>query len=369
MSSEENYRAVRAGRSALTLHAGLGLRQDDIVLSRFDRHIIDEECAREGVDIVRYTFFERICILSAKHAIEAAAIEPSSPRVIFIISTTKANVSMLSGTYLQLPEDRILPGVAANAVAGFFRNPNPALTVCNACISGVSAQIEALRCLRSGRYDTAVVVGADEQSEFIYSGFLSFKALSPEPCRPFDKSRCGLNPGEAAATVILQAKARASEGDWELVDGASRNDANHISGPSRTGEGSLLVLNEMLRHCTADELSFLNVHGTATLYNDEMESIAIDRAGLSELPVTGLKGYYGHTMGAAGLLESILSMKAVEDSCVLATKGFHELGVSRPVNVSPENRSTDGSAFIKLISGFGGSNAAVLYRMHKNISL
>lgn len=366
MSSEENYAAVHSGESAVRRYDGMGKRSESVVMSRLDREKIKSERERRGIG-EGYSFFEGLCIMAASDAVAAAGIDASHARTLFIISTTKANVSMLGGADPDLPRSRELPGVAARAVSGFFRNPNAPLVVCNACISGVSAQIQALRALRSGRYDTAVVVGADEQSEFIYSGFLSFKALSDEPCRPFDADRKGLNPGEAAAAMVLKAVDKAESGDWTLVAGASRNDANHISGPSRTGEGSLLVLRQMLRYCTPDELAFINVHGTATAYNDEMESIAIDRAGLLEVPVTGLKGCYGHTMGAAGLLESILAMRSVEHGCVLATRGYARPGVSRPVNISASDRTTARRSFIKLISGFGGSNAALLYRKEEEI--
>ena len=93
-----------------------------------------------------------------------------------------------------------------------------------------------------------------------------------------------------------------------------------------------------------------------------MESAAIDRAGLIDVPVNSLKGYYGHTMGAAGVLESILSMKAVDDGTVLGTRGYEELGVSHPVKVSASHSTTRKQAFLKLLSGFGGCNAAMLFR-------
>ena len=111
-----------------------------------------------------------------------------------------------------------------------------------------------------------------------------------------------------------------------------------------------------------EELAFINVHGTSTLYNDEMEATAIHRMGLSVLPVNTLKGYYGHTMGAAGILEAVLSMRAIDDHTVLATRGFDKMGVSHAVNISNRNRSTNKHAFVKLLSGFGGSNAAMLYK-------
>ena len=88
--------------------------------------------------------------------------------------------------------------------------------------------------------------------------------------------------------------------------------------------------------------------------------MAIERAGLAQVPVNGLKGYYGHTMGAAGILETVLSMQAIDDNNILATKGFETLGVTHPLVLSNENKPIDKRAFIKLLSGFGGCNAALL---------
>ena len=362
VTSAANYEAVKAGRSGLVRYEGMGNITTPFVLSRIDRDVVDGLCSNLGIETKTYTFFEKMVLASAAQAVRDAGIDARSERVLFIFSTTKGNVSLL-GDAQGFPSDRVLLGVAARQVTAWMGNPNPPIVICNACISGVVAQIEAMRALRSGKYDYAVVTGADEQSPFIISGFLSFKAMSDAPCRPFDKDRKGLNLGECAATVVLEATDAVSEG-WELKTGAIRNDANHISGPSRTGEGSYLALREVLKECSMDDLAFVNVHGTATAYNDEMESIAIYRAGLIDVPVTGLKGCYGHTMGAAGVVESILSMYAVQDGTVLATRGYSECGVSYPVNVSAECRKTTGSSFIKLLSGFGGCNAALLYEKH-----
>ena len=362
VTSAQNYEAVKAGRSGLARYERMGNITTPFVLSRIERSVVDGLCTDLGIDTGAYTFFEKMVLASAAQAVRDAGIDARSERVLFIFSTTKGNVSLLGDAW-GFEANRVLLGVAARQVTEWFGNPNAPIVICNACISGVVAQIEAMRALRSGRYDYAVVTGADEQSPFIISGFLSFKAMSDEPCRPFDKDRKGLNLGECAATVVLKADDSISQG-WELKTGAIRNDANHISGPSRTGEGSYLALREVLRECSVNELAFVNVHGTATAYNDEMESIAVYRAGLIDVPVTGLKGCYGHTMGAAGVVESILSMYAVKDGTVLATRGYGECGVSYPVNVSAECRKTGGSSFIKLLSGFGGCNAALLYELH-----
>lgn len=361
MSTAENYAAVKAGRSELKRHDGLWNLPEPFTASLMDRNKVEQAFA-ELADNEQYTFFEKMIILSAKKALEQTDIDPTSDKVLFILSTTKGNVFLLDKRETGFPAERVRLGLAAKQMTDFFHNPNTPIVVSNACISGVCAQIQAMRELESGHFDYVVTVGADVQSAFIVSGFQSFKALSVEPCKPFDANRCGLNLGDAVATIIYTRKETVDETDWVACRGAIRNDANHISGPSRTGEGSYRALRAVLGDMNPDQLAFINAHGTATPYNDEMESVAIERAGLSHVPVNGLKGYYGHTMGAAGILETILSMQAIDDHNILATKGFETIGVTHPLVLSNQNQPTEKRAFIKLLSGFGGCNAALLMK-------
>ena len=171
--------------------------------------------------------------------------------------------------------------------------------------------------------------------------------------------RTGLNLGEAAATMILSRKAE-KDAMWAIGPGAVRNDACHISKPAKNGEGSYRALTAVVGDCSSEDLAFVSAHGTATIFNDQMESVAIERAGLSAVPVNGYKGYYGHTMGAAGVLETILSMAALDDHTILGTKGFEELGVSAKIRLSATPQTTEKEAFVKMLSGFGGCNGAVL---------
>ena len=338
----ENFAAVCRGESALQRYEGVFGVREPFVASLMDRSLWTAPGR---------TFFDSIVIAAARRAVEAAGIDPASPRTVFVLSTIKGNIEYIDTQDVTL-------ACSARRLADAFGNPNPAVVVSNACISGLAALLQGRRMLLSGRFDHVVVVGAEVQSRFIVTGFQSLKALSEAPCKPFDAARDGLNLGEAAAAVVLGF----GESGWELVDGAVRNDANHISGPSRTGEGSYKALRYVLKHTSPEELAFVNVHGTSTLYNDEMEAIAIDRAGLLDVPVNALKGTFGHTMGAAGILESILSMHAVDTGLVLPTRGFSELGVSRSVRVSAQAGTTDKRAFVKLLSGFGGVNGALLFR-------
>ena len=360
MSTAENYAAVKSGQSALKCYEGKWGLPEPFVASLVDRDKV-EQAFSAFADKGEYTFFEKMIILSASRAIQEAGINTASERVQFILSTTKGNVFLLDKRETEFPEERVLLGSAARQMIDFFQNPNPPIVVSNACISGVCAQIEAMRNLESGCFDYVVVVGCDVQSSFIVSGFQSFKALSAEPCKPFDAHRCGLNLGDAAATIIYTRKDTVSSNEWVACRGAVRNDANHISGPSRTGEGSFRALKIALGNVAPDQIAFINAHGTATVYNDEMESVAIERAGLSHVPVNGLKGYYGHTMGAAGILETILSMCAIDENNILATRGFETLGVTHPLVVFNQNQATEKQMFIKLLSGFGGCNAALLF--------
>ena len=361
MTTAENYSAVKAGRSELKRYDGLWGLPEPFVASLMVRDKVEQIFA-EMDENEKYTFFEKMIILSASKALAQTSIAPSSDKVLFILSTTKGNVFLLDQRETGFPKERVLLGAAARQMTDFFHNPNAPIVVSNACISGVCAQIQAMRELESGRFDHVVTVGADVQSAFIVSGFQSFKALSAEPCKPFDKNRTGLNLGDAAATIIYQSKDTIDDNDWVACQGAIRNDANHISGPSRTGEGSYRALKVALGKADPAEIAFINAHGTATLYNDEMESIAIERAGLSAVPVNGLKGYYGHTMGAAGILETILSMQAIDDHNILATRGFETIGVSHPLVLSNQNQPTEKRSFIKLLSGFGGCNAALRFK-------
>ena len=347
-TTEQNYQAVKAGRSALCRYSDHWQLPEPFSASLFSEAQW-QALAAEGL-----TPFEALATSSVRRALKDAAVDPARKGVVLIISTTKGNVDQLT----QETTDDLSPGASARKMArvlGFTTEP---IVVCNACISGVSALLLAARLLEAGTYDVAVVCGADVQSRFVVSGFQSFHVVSSEACRPFDMERTGLSLGEAAATMILSRQSQPQA--WGIVTGAVRNDAFHISSPAKDGEGACQALRQVMQGVSPSQLAFINAHGTATMFNDQMESVAIERAGLSSVPVNGYKGYYGHTMGAAGVLETILSMAALDDHTILGTKGFEEAGVSGKIRLVASSEATDKQAFVKVISGFGGCNAALL---------
>ena len=337
-TTEQNYQAVKAGRSALCRYSDHWQLPEPFSASLFSEAQW-QALAAEGL-----TPFEALATSSVRRALKDAAVDPARKGVVLIISTTKGNVDQLT----QETTDGLSPGASARKMArvlGFTTEP---IVVCNACISGVSALLLAARLLEAGTYDVA----------FVASGFQSFHVVSSEACRPFDMERTGLSLGEAAATMILSRQSQPQA--WGIVTGAVRNDAFHISSPAKDGEGACQALRQVMQGVSPSQLAFINAHGTATMFNDQMESVAIERAGLSSVPVNGYKGYYGHTMGAAGVLETILSMAALDDHTILGTKGFEEAGVSGKIRLVASSEATDKQAFVKVISGFGGCNAALL---------
>lgn len=346
MTTMENYQAVMAGSSALKRynhHWGL---PDPFTASLFT----DEQMQR--IDVDGLTRFESLVACSIDEALTQTDIDVANDRIIFILSTTKANIEMLND------DSDVSPASAAHNIANYIGFVNPPIVACNACISGVSAIILAQRLLELDCYDYAVVCGADVQNKFTMSGFQSLKAVSEDKCRPFDIERLGLNLGEAAATIILQRDYRPKS--WGILKGAVRNDGYHISSPSKDGEGARLALQAIDAVNYKDEIAFINAHGTATMFNDQMESVALERAGLSEIPVNALKGYFGHTLGAAGVLETILSLQAVKNNIILGTMGYEECGVSGKILLSTVPKITSKPGFVKMISGFGGCNGTLL---------
>lgn len=349
-TTEDNVRAVRAGTSSLRRFG----RTDKLPFGFTASMFSDRQTQALMMD--GCTKFESLAINSITAALHNCPNDLTG-RTVLVLSSTKGNVEALKPDGND--EDITDMGKAAAKISRAVGLRQEPVVVCNACTSGVSALIVAQRLLLTGKSDNVIVCGVDVQCPFVISGFQSLKALSESECRPFDMERVGLNLGEAAATIILSRETAGEQG-WRVVDGAVRNDAYQMVTPSPRGEGAYRALMKILEKVTPEALAVINAHGTATMYNDQMESVAITRAGLSETPVNALKSYFGHTMGAAGIMETILTLHALEQGVVLATRNFDELGVSGRLDICATERATSKTSFIKMISGFGGCNAALL---------
>ena len=356
LSTDAVWHAVTGGQSGVQLVEDAALHRQAVWASRMDA--AQWSAIESGLQKPDLSPLELMSIFSVKEALAECNIEAGSSKTLLVFTTTKGNIEWL-GKHLDA-RNRLTTsaGIIAKA-AGIKTTP---VVISHACVSGVTSIIYALRALESGRFDTAFVVGADRLTRCVMSGFASFKALADERCRPFDASRKGINLGEAAATIILTVnpgKAPLAR----LFGGATSNDANHISGPSRTGEELAQAISRTLMACglTADDIDVISAHGTATIYNDEMESKAFAHAGLLHAPVHSLKGYLGHTLGAAGVLECAMLVESIRRGQTIASAGFGTHGVSQPVNVTTQSAPADIQYALKTASGFGGCNAAVVW--------
>lgn len=321
--------------------------------------ISDEEINRRFSAIssdTNFTRLEKLLILVLYPIVKGKKITDKS---VLVLSTTKGNVTLLENQKSDVSEANL--GKLAQKTARFFGFTTEPVVVSNACVSGALALSVAKRMLQFSDYEEAFVVAGDEISEFVISGFNSFQAMSDELCRPYDKDRKGINLGEAVAAAYLSKQK--SLNTVKILGEGSVNDANHISGPSRTGEGLFRSMQSAFKEAgiLPEQVGFISAHGTATLYNDEMEAIAFNRMNMSEIPIFSLKANYGHTLGASGLLETVISIEALHQNKILPSLGFRESGVSKPITVFTEPQHKNMNYFLKTASGFGGCNTAVLF--------
>jgi 3-oxoacyl-[acyl-carrier-protein] synthase-1 len=357
-TSAENFKLLKEGVSGIREHQDTALADQPFYASLFNR-----ENYFIGHTDHAYTKFEQLLIASVKDALQNSPVAAEDKRTVLIISSTKGNISLLetAGNDPDIEKKISLPA-SARLIAEYFGFVNQPIVISNACISGIVGILTGMRLIQSGQYDHAVIAGADVISKFILSGFQSFGAISSMACKPFDAGRDGITLGEGAATVILSA-CKNSLQDIKVMGGAVSNDANHISAPSRTGEELNEAIGKTLAdaHIPARAIDFISAHGTATIYNDEMEAKAITLANLQTVPVNSLKGYYGHTLGAAGLIESIISIHSLKENLFIRTAGFMENGTTDPINITKEHLAGNFKNCLKTASGFGGCNAAILF--------
>lgn len=284
-----------------------------------------------------------------------------------IIATAKGNIAAIEGKCADGAageagtEDEIISDLARN-VSEKYGLSEDCLIISNACISGVSALVIGRRLIAAGNYRNVIVAGVDCQCRFITSGFASFKSLSKNVCRPYDAGRDGLNLGEACGAIFLTSEPGfAGDGTPIYLNGGSiSDDANHISGPSRTGAELGMAIKDAMEEAGVREVSFLQMHGTGTAYNDEMESKAAWLSGLSDVPCQSLKPYFGHTMGASGVIESIMAVCQLRNGLFFGTKGYETQGTPYPLNISADHRNIEMRSCVKTASGFGGCNAAIV---------
>ena len=244
----------------------------------------------------------------------------------------------------------------------------PCQVIANACASGTNAIGHAFECVRSGRYQRVLAGGYDALSELVFVGFDSLQASTPEKCRPFDRDRTGMVLGEGAAVLALEnldaARARGARVLAEIIGYGISTDNFHMTQPDPSGIGPRQAMERALgsANISADVVDYINAHGTATAFNDAAEGKAIS-ALFGRVPVSSTKSMMGHSLGAAGAVEAIICLLALEHQFLPPNINFHAADEDIDLNIVANEAQ---SAVLRIVLsnsfGFGGTNASILMR-------
>ena len=310
---------------------------------------------------------------------EIVTQQPQFVPELIVIGTTSGGMSYGERYYrsLQEPADmRHAPTWIANYPAQkpvidaqmAFGISAPCQVIANACASGTNAIGHAFECVRSGRYQRVLAGGYDALAEMVFVGFDSLQASTPEKCRPFDRHRSGMVLGEGAALLALEnlehAQRRGAPVLAEIIGYGISTDNFHITKPEPSGCGPRQAMQRALEsaHISEAGVDYINAHGTATVFNDAAEGKAISSL-FNGVPVSSTKSMMGHSLGAAGAIEAIVCLLALQHQFLPANINFSTPDEDLNLNVvANEARSAAVSTTLSNSFGFGGTNASILMR-------
>ncbi len=301
----------------------------------------------------------------------AARARYGADRVALVMGTSTSSIGATEEAYRRLlpdgqyPADLRRPIVhTPHSLGDFVRAAlglqGVVVTVATACSSSAKIFAQAERLIRLGLADAAIVGGVDSLCGSVLFGFNSLELVSPEPCRPFDRARRGISLGEAGGFALLERDGEA--GPWLLGYGES-SDAHHMSSPHPQGYGARLAIQDALARAalTPDAIDYINLHGTASQKNDEVEAGLVADMFPAQTLASSTKGWTGHTLGAAGIVEAVITFLALETGLVPGTLNAQELDPACGPQIRIHNESADIRFALSNSFGFGGSNCSLLF--------
>lgn len=320
-------------------------------------------------------------MVAAREALADSGLDLSDPanhlRIGLISSTSTGGMDLTESFYPFFREDTargrlryVASHDAADStewIARFLGISGFRTTISTACSSAANAIMLGARMIRQGMLDVVVAGGTDALCKFTLNGFASLMILDKQPCRPFDESRAGLNLGEGAGYLVLQAEPTVGKIPYcQLIGYANANDAFHQTASSSDGTGAFLAMRGALEKAgmKPDEVDYINAHGTGTPNNDASESQAIRRLFTDKLPAfSSTKAFTGHTLGAAGALEAVFSVLALKHEILYPNLGFTT--AIKETGLIPVTQYQEGVPVRSVLSnsfGFGGNNTSLLFR-------
>jgi 3-oxoacyl-[acyl-carrier-protein] synthase I len=303
-------------------------------------------------------------------SVEQARERYGADRIALVMGTSTSSIGATEEGYARLgadgqyPEELRRPPVhSVNSLGAFVQEAlalsSTSVTVATACSSSAKVFAQAERLIRLGFADAAIVGGVDTLCNSVLFGFNSLELVSPEPCRPFDATRRGISLGEAAGFALLEREGR---GPWFLGYGES-SDAHHMSSPHPEGMGARMAIEQALERggVAPSEIGYINLHGTASQKNDEVEARVVAEMFPARTHASSTKGWMGHTLGAAGIVEAVITLLAVESGFMPGTLNSQNLDAACGPQIRLENDEAHVCYALSNSFGFGGSNCVLLF--------
>jgi 3-oxoacyl-[acyl-carrier-protein] synthase-1 len=305
--------------------------------------------------------------------VRAARERYGAHRIALMLGTSTASIGETEAAYRRLdadggfPDDMRRPAIhAPHSLAAFvtaaLELEGPCLTISTACSSSAKVFANAERLIRLGLVDAAVVGGVDTLCDSVLFGFNALELVSPQPCRPFDAARNGISIGEAAGFALLE-RIDVAPTSPRLLGYGEASDAHHMSTPHPEGLGAELALRDTLARAgiDADRVDYINLHGTASQKNDEVEAALVSRAFPARTRGSSTKGFTGHTLGAAGIVEATIALQAIEHGLIPGNLG----GATPDAGCGPQfawtNERQQVDVALSNSFGFGGNNACLAF--------
>lgn len=306
-----------------------------------------------------------------RERVDALRARFGADRIAVVLGTSTSSIGASEEAYAQLTPEKLYPEHlrrpivhTPHSLGDFVQHAlglsGPCMTVATACSSSAKAFAQAERLIRAGLADAALVGGVDTLCGSVLFGFNSLELVSPEPCRPFDPARRGISIGEAAGFAVLERDE--GTGPWLLGYGES-SDAHHMSSPHPEGLGARLAIEDALARAgvEAADIDYVNLHGTASQKNDEVEAALLAKMFPATTRASSTKGWTGHALGAAGIVEAVISLLALEHDFAPGTLNAQTLDAACGPQIRIEN--TPGA--LRRVSshsfGFGGNNCVLVF--------
>lgn len=304
-------------------------------------------------------------------AVQAASERYGAERVAVVVGTSTSSIGASEEAYATLtPAGEYPPQLrwplihTPHSLGDFVQQAlgllGPSCTVATACSSSAKVFAQAQRLIQAGLADAVVVGGVDTLCGSVLYGFNSLELVSPTPCRPFDAARRGINIGEGAGFALLERDA--GSGPWLLGVGES-SDAHHMSTPHPQGLGAQLAIEQALSRAAlrVDDIGYINLHGTASLKNDEVEAQLVARLFPPHVHASSTKGWTGHTLGAAGIIEAVICLLALEHGLLPGTLNCEQPDAACGPQIQRENAQRALRHVLSFSFGFGGSNCVLAF--------